>query len=230
MDSDKLTGKLARWALMLQEYEFQVVHRAGSVNLDADGLSCNPCPSQQDTTGTRWHGETDEEMARSCIPVSLSHEAHAEPVDDIIENTRPIDFETSGELGESKDVYDDSGVLSYLQTGELTVGLPTKDRIGSSNKPRGSNGRGVICSAYGRMERYGLCLFQLSKSDWLGMPMKIWDILEYDVLTTYSKDSTGGGVCMRMFNSLWPDVWCVIGFGHPSMHLHHNYILCQSWG
>ena len=46
MESDKLTGKLARWALLLQEYDFQVVHRPGKVNLDADGLSRNPCTSQ----------------------------------------------------------------------------------------------------------------------------------------------------------------------------------------
>ena len=42
MESDKLTGKLARWALLLQEYDFEVVHKAGLQNLDADGLSCNP--------------------------------------------------------------------------------------------------------------------------------------------------------------------------------------------
>jgi hypothetical protein len=45
MESDKLTGKLARWALILQEYDFQVVHRLGVANLDVDGLSRNPCTS-----------------------------------------------------------------------------------------------------------------------------------------------------------------------------------------
>jgi hypothetical protein len=43
MESDKLMGKLARWALILQECDFQVVHKHGVANLDANGLSRNPC-------------------------------------------------------------------------------------------------------------------------------------------------------------------------------------------
>jgi len=62
MESDKLTGKLTRWVLILQEYDFQVVHRLGVINLDADGLSRNPCTSQKDNIGARWHGEVDVEM------------------------------------------------------------------------------------------------------------------------------------------------------------------------
>ena len=51
MESDKLTGKLARWALLLQECNFEVVHRARVTNLDADGLSRNPSPSDENLTG-----------------------------------------------------------------------------------------------------------------------------------------------------------------------------------
>jgi hypothetical protein len=53
MQSDKLIGKLARWALILHEYDFQVVHKPGVTNLDADGLNRNPCTSQEDNTGAR---------------------------------------------------------------------------------------------------------------------------------------------------------------------------------
>jgi hypothetical protein len=61
MESDKLIGKLARWALMLMEYDFKVVHRVGLVNMDADGLSRNPVSSQMDATGARWHVDDGED-------------------------------------------------------------------------------------------------------------------------------------------------------------------------
>ena len=32
-------GRLARWALTLQPYQFTIVHRAGTANTNADGLS-----------------------------------------------------------------------------------------------------------------------------------------------------------------------------------------------
>jgi hypothetical protein len=39
MESDKITRKLTRWAVILREYDFQVVHKLGVANLDANGLS-----------------------------------------------------------------------------------------------------------------------------------------------------------------------------------------------
>jgi hypothetical protein len=38
MTNDKLAGKLARWALILQEYEFKVIHRPGITHQNADTM------------------------------------------------------------------------------------------------------------------------------------------------------------------------------------------------
>lgn len=55
MESDKLTSELARWALLLQEYGYEVVHKADLTNPNACGLTHNPNPSKEDLTGSRWH-------------------------------------------------------------------------------------------------------------------------------------------------------------------------------
>lgn len=47
MDFDKLIGKLVRWVLLLQVYDFEVVFKAGLQNLDVDGLSRNWSPFQE---------------------------------------------------------------------------------------------------------------------------------------------------------------------------------------
>ena len=51
MSTAKLTGKFAKWALTLQEYDFEIVHRSGTANANADG--CSRCPLPR--------GEGDEE-------------------------------------------------------------------------------------------------------------------------------------------------------------------------
>ena len=56
--------------LLLQEHDFEVVHRVGITNLDADGLSRNPSPSEKDLTGTRWHGDCDREAVLSWHAVA----------------------------------------------------------------------------------------------------------------------------------------------------------------
>ena len=42
LTTQKLTGKLARWSLLLQEHYFTVVHRAGTENANADFFSRHP--------------------------------------------------------------------------------------------------------------------------------------------------------------------------------------------
>jgi hypothetical protein len=43
--------------MILQEYEFEVVHRAGEKHQNADSLSRQPLPSDLDPTGARLDGE-----------------------------------------------------------------------------------------------------------------------------------------------------------------------------
>jgi hypothetical protein len=128
MESDKLTGKLARWALMLMEYDFKVIHRAGLVNMDADGLSHNPVSSQADATGTRWHVEEDEDSlpgwhcsAFLCLLAmngDTTREATVATVD-------AVDGEKSGG---TKDIFEDVDVMKYLKDGEVKVTWSIKER------------------------------------------------------------------------------------------------------
>ena len=54
MTTTKLTGKLARWSLLLQEYDFTVEHRKGVENTNADCLSRYPLPSDADAPSMDW--------------------------------------------------------------------------------------------------------------------------------------------------------------------------------
>jgi hypothetical protein len=48
MTNNKLTGKLARWALILQEYEFKVIHRPSITHQNADTMSRRPLTTSED--------------------------------------------------------------------------------------------------------------------------------------------------------------------------------------
>jgi hypothetical protein len=56
LTNSKLTGKLARWALMLSEFDFKVIHRPGIDN-EMDCLSRFPREETHDSTGVRQEGD-----------------------------------------------------------------------------------------------------------------------------------------------------------------------------
>lgn len=63
MTSQNLTGKHARWALSLQDYEFTTVHRPGVTHANADGPSRLPRGSAFDGTGARLNGHPNDPPA-----------------------------------------------------------------------------------------------------------------------------------------------------------------------
>ena len=48
MTTSNLTGRLARWSLLLHEYEFEIRHKLGVENVVADCFSRFPLPSTED--------------------------------------------------------------------------------------------------------------------------------------------------------------------------------------
>jgi hypothetical protein len=128
MESDKLIGKLARWALMLMEYDFKVVHRAGLVNMDADGLSCNPVPSQADAIGARWHVEEGEDSFPKwhCSAFLCLLAMNGDTIGEATAAT--VDADDGEESRGAKYNFEDVDVMKYLKDGEVKVMWSTKER------------------------------------------------------------------------------------------------------
>jgi hypothetical protein len=112
------------------------VHKLGVANLDADRLSRNPCTSQEDDTGTRWHGEVDEKMVPSwhaltflsLLGVDFSMEGHMtsysiQRVDGQFSNLEVRDGSTG-----HRDVHDDTLVSEFLRTSMMPGMVSAKER------------------------------------------------------------------------------------------------------
>jgi hypothetical protein len=110
------------------EYDFKVVHKAGLVNMDVDGLSRNPIPSQADATGTRWHVEEGEDSlpgwhfsAFLCL-MAMNGDTTGEAT------VATVDADDGEESGGAKDIFEDVDVMKYLKDGEVKVTWSTKER------------------------------------------------------------------------------------------------------
>ena len=63
LTTPNLEGKPARWMLMVQEFDFEVKHRPGIENVNADVLSRFPLPSSYDPTGAQLDVDLDQLQA-----------------------------------------------------------------------------------------------------------------------------------------------------------------------
>ena len=115
MTNDKLTGKLARWALILQEYDFDVVHKAGTAHLDTDGISRNPAISSADNSGARQDGCTNQPDWESAgqVVVYLGLLSDGRPQTEDTSQAEAVFPQLGG------DVWGDTQVMRYLQEGKL---------------------------------------------------------------------------------------------------------------
>jgi len=76
MSSRDLNGQYARWQLLLQEYDFEVEHRAGIKHQNADVLSRFPQPSSKDKTGARLDATTSEAAITVAAVSTTNMTAH----------------------------------------------------------------------------------------------------------------------------------------------------------
>jgi hypothetical protein len=131
MESNWLIGKLARWALILQEYDFDIIHRPCKVNQDANGLNQNPSSNKEDTTGALWHDDVDLEIipgwhasAYLCTLLGCFGDVLQTSVND--GDPHDVDMESKG--NGALDIYDDAPIITYLQVSEIPIGLTPKER------------------------------------------------------------------------------------------------------
>jgi hypothetical protein len=134
MTNTKLTGMHARWANILQEYDFEFIHRSGLKNPDADGLSRNSLPSDHDQTDARM-----DHVMNATGPVSIClalmarpEQANDEQVDPIL-NPFPLvaappraEAELDLPVLLDRELWHDEDVLTYLRDGTYPDGASTK--------------------------------------------------------------------------------------------------------
>ena len=71
LSTKELTGKHARWMLLLQQYSFEVEHRPGAQHINADVLSRFPLASTYDPTGAQLDISTDDEETEQQLAAAI---------------------------------------------------------------------------------------------------------------------------------------------------------------
>jgi hypothetical protein len=112
----------------LMEYDFKVIHRAGLVNMDADGLSRNPIPSQADVTGARWHIEDGEDSLSGwhCSALLCLLAMNGDTTEEATVAT--VDADGGEESEGAKDIFEDEDVMLYLKAGKMKANWSSKER------------------------------------------------------------------------------------------------------
>jgi hypothetical protein len=148
MINERLRGMPARWANLLEEYDITFVSRKGVKHLDADGLSRNPLPTNEDKTFSRMDRCAPKPgfhlVATGLAMLAASAAGTSHPPQHESEEpgeSHPVD-------SQDRDIWQDSAVMGYLETGrrhrpDATPRSETASGIG----PEGTNLRTECCTS-----------------------------------------------------------------------------------
>jgi hypothetical protein len=117
MTNERLRRMHARWANLLQEYDITFVPRKGVKHLDADGLSRNPLPTDEDKTFARMDHCAPKAgvhpVATGLAMLATSAAGTSHPPQHKSEEpgeSHPVD-------SQDRDIWQDSAVMGYLEKG-----------------------------------------------------------------------------------------------------------------
>jgi hypothetical protein len=104
-----------------------------TVNKDVDGLNRNPSANDSDTIGACWHGEIDLEIVFGwhivsflCILANGYQKVTCQIQVNPLGTYRNLQIKLDDIR--SMDIFGDAQMLTYLQIGELDVGLTFKEK------------------------------------------------------------------------------------------------------
>ena len=120
MRKKKPTGRLMRWSLLLQEFDFEVQYRPGSKNGNADGLSRTPLPPE----GTPLVDNDEEDKVQISLIVSdwieaQEKDSYCKAARESIDSPE-IKSGLAARLEDDKVVILDNGLLAY-SNGKILV-------------------------------------------------------------------------------------------------------------
>lgn len=197
LKSAKHTGRLERWALKLQEYDFEIIHRPGKNNFVADALSRRPYPEEQEniTIATppinsiclTESSDEENDIEKVCVQVNLFYdpsetdivvleEDHLQPV---LDNRKSL-AQLQRECPDFKDI------IRYVEKQELPQDTSKHNSIVAESKHY-SIVNGILTHLFQRR-----CSRQPEEMRYITQ-IALPKVLRLDALKQYHDSLAGGG-------------------------------------